>query len=453
MSQHFDLICIGGGSGGIATANRAAQRGAKVAVVEANRLGGTCVNVGCVPKKVMWYAAATAEAIHDAADFGFDVELKGFDWGALVERRDAYIKRLNGLYAKGLEGNGVTHIEGFARFADAQTIEVESDRGTEQYSADRFVIATGGQPVWPELPGAEHGITSDGFFELKTQPRKALVVGAGYIAVELAGVLNALGTETTLAVRGDRPLRQFDRDLGDALVRGMAEHNLEVRTGSEVEKVERQSDGTLAVTFKDGGTLDGVDSLIWAIGRRANTADLNLSAAGVEVLGNGKISSNEWEQTNVDHIYALGDINGKAELTPVAIAAGRRMADRIFGGMKGRKLDYRLIPTVMFSHPPIGTIGLSEADAREQYGDAVTVYKSSFNPMSHAFSDIKPPTMVKLIVAGEEETVVGLHAIGPGVDEMTQGFAIPMSMGATKADFDNTIPIHPTLAEELVTLK
>ncbi|MGM0564971.1 MAG: glutathione-disulfide reductase [Pseudomonadota bacterium] len=449
MSQHFDIICIGGGSGGIATTNRAARHGAKAAVVEANRLGGTCVNVGCVPKKVMWYAAAHAEAIHEAADFGFDVRLSGFDWNTLYERREAYIRRLNGLYAKGLEGNGATHIQGFARFVDPHTIEVDG----KHYTADRFVIATGGRPSWPDIPGAEYGITSDGFFDLQEQPGKALVVGAGYIAVELAGVLNALGTETTLAVRGERPLRHFDQDLSESLHRGMAESGLLVRDNSQVERLVREKDGSLTAHFKDGGQLDGIDSVIWAIGREANTRELNLDAAGVEHRDNGQIPSNEWEQTNVEHIHALGDITGKAELTPVAIAAGRRLADRIYGGMEGRKLDYSLIPTVIFSHPPIGTIGLSEQEAREQHGDAVTVYKSSFNPMSHAFSEHKPPTMVKLIVLGKEEKIIGLHAIGPGVDEMTQGFAIPMSMGATKEDFDNTIPIHPTLAEELVTLK
>lgn len=449
MTKHYDIISIGGGSGGIATANRAAQYGAKAAVVEVNKLGGTCVNVGCVPKKVMWYAAHHADAIKEAADYGFDVTQNSFNWTELVEKRQAYITRLNGLYEKGLNNNGVDYIQGYAKFVDAKTIEVDG----QQYTADRFIIATGGRPTVPVVPGAELGITSEGFFELTEQPKKAIVVGAGYIAVELAGVLHALGTETTLVVRKHKPLRAFDDDITDALVRGMQQQGIRIVTHANVAGVSDAGNGDKAIQLDTGETLNA-DTLLWAIGRHANTAGLNLEAAGVNVLPNGEIPSNEWEETNVEGIYSIGDINGKAALTPVAIAAGRRLADRAFNNMHDRKLDYSIIPTVMFTHPPIGTIGLSEAEAIDTFGkDDIKIYKSSFNPMSHAFSEHKPPTMVKLVVQGVDEKVVGVHAIGPGVDEMMQGFGVAVNMGATKAQFYNTIAIHPTLSEELVTLK
>lgn len=449
MSKHYDLISIGGGSGGIATANRAAQYGARAAVVEGGRLGGTCVNVGCVPKKIMWYAAHHAEAITEAQNYGFNVAQQGFNWTELVAKREAYIARLNAIYGRNLNNNGVELIEGLARFVDSKTIEVNGER----YTADRFVIATGGKPVVPDVPGAELGITSDGFFALERQPQKALVIGAGYIAVELAGVLNALGTQTSLVVRKHKPLRNFDDDIVDALVKGMQETGIELISHANVERVDAASEGKRTVYLDNGRVIEEVDALIWAIGRQANSADLNLAAAGVEVQANGVIPADEYEATNVPGIYAVGDVNGKAALTPVAIAAGRRLADREFNNMAGRKLDYSVIPTVIFTHPPIGTVGLSEAEARAQYGDEVKTYKSSFAPMSHAFAAHKPPTVVKLVVTGAEERVVGVHAIGPGVDEMTQGFGVAVSMGASKADFDNTIPIHPTLAEELVTLR
>lgn len=450
MAQQYDLICIGGGSGGIATANRAAQYGAKVAVIEANKLGGTCVNVGCVPKKIMWYAANHAQSLKDARDFGFDVPPTPFDWTDLVTKREAYIHRLNGLYEKGLNNNGVDYVHGFAKFVDTHTIEVND----KQYSAKKIVIATGGQPTVPDIEGAQYGITSDGFFELTEQPKRAVVIGAGYIAVELAGVLNALGTDTHLVVRKVKPLRAFDDDIIDALVAGMQKEGIELHAHANVAKVEKLSSGAKRVHLDTGQTLEDVDTLIWAIGRKANTHQLNLSHVGVDVLANGDVPSNELEQTNIPHIYSIGDINGKAALTPVAIAAGRRLADREFNDQTGRKLDYSLIATVIFSHPAIGTVGLSQTQAEAEYGaENITIFKSAFNPMSHAFNDHKPATMVKLVVHKTTDKVLGAHAIGPGVDEMIQGFAVAMGMGATKEDFDNTVAIHPTLSEELVTLK
>lgn len=450
MTQQYDLICIGGGSGGIATANRAAQYGAKVAVIEMNRLGGTCVNVGCVPKKVMWYAANHAQGLKDARDFGFDVPPTPFNWSDLVEKREAYIHRLNGLYEKGLNNNGVDYIHGFAKFVNAHTIEVD---GT-QYTSNKFVIATGGMPVVPEIDGAEHGITSDGFFKLAEQPKRAVVIGAGYIAVELAGVLNTLGTDTHLVVRKDKPLRAFDSDIVNKLVEGMAQDGIKLITHANVTKIEKLSSGQKTVTLDTGEVLENIDAVIWAVGRTANTHNLNLASTGVTVEANGNVPSNEFEETNVPHIYSVGDINGKAALTPVAIAAGRRLADREFNNQAGRKLDYSLIATVIFSHPAIGTVGLSEEQAQAEHGaDNITIFKSAFNPMSHAFNEHKPATMVKLVVHKETDKVLGAHAIGPGVDEMIQGFAVAMGMGATKADFDNTVAIHPTLSEELVTLR
>lgn len=451
MKTHYDLISIGGGSGGIATVNRAAQYGAKVAVVESSRLGGTCVNVGCVPKKIMWYAANHAEGLNEAQDYGFNIDINGFNWTDLVDKRDNYIARLNGIYEKNLNSNQVDIIKGFAKFVNNKTIEVEG----KQYTADRFVVATGGKPSIPsDIPGAGLGMTSDGFFELKSQPQKAVIVGAGYIAVELAGILNALGTQTHLVVRKKSPLRSFDHDIVGELVNGMKRDGLNLITETQVTQVSKDEEGRLTISLSNGSVIGDVDALIWAIGRHANTANLNLEAAGINAQPNGIIPSNEFEESNVSHIYSIGDINGKVALTPVAIAAGRRMADRIFNHQEGRKLDYDLIPTVIFSHPTIGTIGLSEKQAIEKYGnDNVKVYKASFTPMSHTLTNHKPATMIKLVVSDKDERVRGIHAIGPGVDEMMQGFGIALKMKATKADFDNTVAIHPTLSEELVTLR
>ena len=451
MTTHYDLISIGGGSGGIAMANRAAQYGAKVAVIERGNLGGTCVNVGCVPKKVMWYAANYAAAIEEARDYGFNVAAKNFDWSSLVEKRTQYIFRLNDIYRKSLGNHGVDVKRGHARFISTNTIEVDN----RQYTADRFVIATGGRPTVPQnIPGAESGITSDGFFELTTQPKKAVVVGAGYIAVELAGVLNSLGTETHLVVRKEKPLRAFDHDIVDALVEGMQRDGPNLINHSQIVSIKDMGQGLKSVLLDSGIVLNDVDALIWAIGRHPNTDALNLDAAGVHALDNGVVPANEWEESNIPHIYSIGDVNGKAALTPVAIAAGRRLADRLYGGQEGRKLKYDLIPTVIFSHPAIGTVGLSEARARQEYGDAqVRIYMADFTPMSHTFTRHKPATKVKLVVSGDREKIRGVHAIGPGADEMMQGFAVAVNMGATKEDFDNTVAIHPTLSEELVTLR
>ena len=448
MSTHFDCIAIGGGSGGLAAARRAASHGASAAVLEESALGGTCVNVGCVPKKVMWNAAHTLEAVHRAPDFGMEVHYGGLDWGTLVSRRAAYIERLNGIYARNLDKDGVTHIQGHARFLDAGTIEVDGER----YTADHFVIATGGKPAVPNVPGAEHGIDSDGFFALAEQPRRAAVVGAGYIAVELAGVLAGLGTETSLLVRRHAPLREFDPIIQEGLLEALPQHGVDLVTQFTPASVARADDGSLTITAEDGRTVSGLDTLVWAAGRRPNTDGLGLESAGVAMDDKGHVPVNEWQETNVPGLFALGDVTGRIQLTPVAIATGRRLGDRLFGGQKDRRMDFENVPTVVFSHPPIGTVGLTEPQAREQYGDAVICFSTTFVAMDYALSDRKPRTRMKLVTVGEEQRVVGCHILGTGADEMLQGFGVAVKMGATKRDFDETVAIHPTSAEEMVTM-
>lgn len=448
MNEQFDLLVIGGGSGGIAHARRAAQYGARVAVVESGRLGGTCVNVGCVPKKVMWQTASQAHHLKHAADYGFDVQVNGHDWSALKARRDAYVLRLNGLYQKGLDTSAVRYIAGEASFVDPHTLAV----GDSQYEAEKIVIATGGRPTVPEIPGAEHGITSDGFFELESRPKRVLIAGSGYIAVELAGVLKCLGSEVQLAVRKDSIIRSFDSMLGEQLMEAMQKDGVTIETGAIPAEVEKSDEGiTLRTT--DGRSFGPVDCLIWAIGRDPNTANLALANAGVEADDRGFVPVDKYQQTNIEHIFALGDMTGAAALTPVAIAAGRRLADRLYGGMTGRHLDFQLIPTVVFSHPPIGTVGLTEDEARAEYGDAIKVYSSGFISMYYALGEDKQRSVMKLITTGSDERIVGCHVIGDGADEMLQGFAVAIRMGATKSDFDDTVAIHPTSSEELVTMR
>jgi glutathione reductase (NADPH) len=448
VTERYDILVIGGGSGGLAHAQRAAEYGATVGVIEYGPLGGTCVNVGCVPKKVMWYTAQQAHAFHHAADYGFDVTVGPHDWPGLKARRDAYIERLNGIYERNLDNRGVTYISGRARFIDANTLDVD---GTT-YGADRIVIATGGRPMVPDIPGAELGITSDGFFELEDRPRRVLVAGSGYIAVELAGVFNALGSDVQLVVRKASVLRSFDSMLSEELMVAMDKSGIELETRVIPASVEQTADG-IVLHAEDGRTFGPVDTLVWAIGRSPNTASLEAAAAGVDQDERGFIPTDQFQQTNVENIYALGDVTGRAALTPVAIAAGRRLADRLDGGMEGRHLEYELIPTVVFSHPTIGTVGLTEAEARAKYGDDIKVYQSGFIGMYYALGTNKQRSVMKLVTAGEDELVVGCHVIGEGADEMMQGFAVAMRMGATKKDFDDTVAIHPTSSEELVTMR
>ena len=448
VSKKYDLLVVGGGSGGLAHAQRAAEYGVNVAVVEHGPLGGTCVNVGCVPKKVMWYAAHYAQELKYAADYGYDVSVKGHDWAALKSRRDAYIARLNNIYETNLDKRGVTYIAGDAKFIDANTIAV----GNERYQAERVVIATGGQPIVPSIPGAELGITSDGFFALEQQPRRVLIAGSGYVAVELAGVLNGLGSETKVIVRKNGVLRGFDKMLSSELIDTMRKSGIEIKTGVVPASV-RSTDNGLVLTAEDGREFGPVDTLLWAVGRSPNTATLDLDKAGVDMDERGFVPTDEMQSTNVEHIHALGDVTGRAALTPVAIAAGRRLADRLYGGMVGRHLDYNLIPTVIFSHPTIGTVGMTEDEARVQYGDDLKVYTTGFTPMFYALGEDRQRSAMKLITVGEDERVIGVHIFGDAADEMLQGFAVAMRMGATKKDLDDTVAIHPTNAEEIVTMR
>ena len=449
MIKHYDLIAIGAGSGGLSVAERAASYGAKCAVIEFAKLGGTCVNVGCVPKKVMWGASFIAEVLHMAEPYGFSLGKTGFDWSKLVTARETYIGNINSWYDGFLAEAGVDLIRGKARFIDAHSLEVDG----QIYSADHIAIAPGGEPMVPDLPGADLGIDSNGFFALTEQPRKVAVVGSGYIAVELAGVLNALGSEVTLVVRSQYCLREFDAMLRECLQNEMQTQGIKILFETRLNRVSESADGGLRLSAQGGELAGDYDCLIWAIGRQPLTADLNLPAAGVRTDDQGYILTDAFENTNVNGVYALGDVNGKAALTPVAIAAGRRLADRLFDGQSERKLDYENIPTVVFSHPPIGTVGLSEARARERYGESVRSYQTSFTPLFNAIGKNESQTAMKLVCIGDEEKVVGVHMIGLGVDEMLQGFSVALKMGATKADFDNTVAIHPTSSEELVTLR
>jgi len=446
---HYDLLSIGAGSGGLSAAERGALYGKNCAVIENKKVGGTCVNVGCVPKKVMWFASGVAETIHNAAGYGFDVDLKNFSWKKLVDARENYINGITTWYDSYLKDSKIDFIEGTAKFVDANTLDVD---GTH-HTADHIVISPGGYPVVPDIQGAELGITSDGFFELTKQPKRVAVVGAGYIAVELAGLLNGLGSDVSMLLRREHFLAGFDAMLRDTLMEGMVEDGINILTKINVQKIVKESGDKLTIVCDSGIVLENYDALIWAIGRAPATANLNLEAAGVEIDERGFIPCDEYQNTNVKNIYSVGDVTGRAQLTPVAIAAARRLSDRLFNNMPNRKLDYEDIPTVMFSHPPIGTIGLTEEQARKEHGDAVKVYSSSFTAMYHALCPNQQKTALKLVCIGAKEKVVGCHIIGMGADEMLQGFAVAIKMGATKEDFDNTVAIHPTSSEELVTMR
>lgn len=447
--KKFDYLVIGGGSGGIASARRAAEFGVKVGLVEEARMGGTCVNVGCVPKKIMFNTAVHAEMIKDHKDYGFDVELKQFTWGRVKAARDSYIKRLNGIYESNLDKSKVDHIHGHAKFTDDGKVEV----GGNLYEADKILIATGGHPVIPDTPGAEHGITSDGFFDIEDLPKRVVVVGAGYIAVELAGIFGSLGAKTSILIRYDQVLRNFDGMISQAVTDNLEHGGVEVCRRTQISKVTKEGDGTLTLELNNG-QISKVDCLLWAVGRRPNTASLNLEKQGIQMDKAGHIIVDEYQNTNAKNIFALGDVCGKALLTPVAIAAGRRLAHRLFDNKPDLKLDYSNIATVVFSHPPVGTVGLTEEEAKAKYGaDKIKIYNSTFTPMYYAVTSRKEKCSMKLICALPEEKVVGLHMIGQAVDEILQGFAVAIKMGATKAQFDETVAIHPTSGEELVTLR
>lgn len=456
----YDYLVIGGGSGGLASARRAASYGVNTAIIEHGRLGGTCVNVGCVPKKIMWNAAALAETVRYGylRDYGLNIPSQDVKvaWRELKLRRDNYIKKLNGIYESNLEKAKVDYVKGMASFTPEGDVIVDNNN---VYKAKHILIATGGHPTIPDFPGSEHCITSDGFFELEDLPRKIVVVGAGYIAVELAGVLKELGSDVTLLIRKNKVLRSFDSAISGKATENLIHAGVNVVDSSRVSQVTKDKlSGMLSVAVEKigGDTIDhigDVDKVLLAIGRNPNTKDLNLSNIGVDVDDHGHIKVDEFQNTSKEKVYALGDVCGKALLTPVAVAAGRKLSNRLFHGEVNSRLDYENIPTVIFAHPAIGTIGLSEDEAKGKHGaDNIKVYLTSFTGLFHAVTEHKTNTTMKLVCLGKEEKVIGLHIVGTGADEMLQGFSVAIKMGATKKDFDNAVAIHPTSAEELVTL-
>lgn len=448
--KEFDIISIGGGSGGIATMNRAAMYGAKAAVIEASYLGGTCVNLGCVPKKIMWYGSQIAEAIQNyGPEYGFTSQEVTFDFSTLRKNREAYIERSRISYGNTFNKNGVEVINGFAHFVDNQTVEVNG----ELIRAKHIVIATGARPDVPSIPGSELGIVSDDVFAWEELPSSVAILGAGYIAVEMAGLLHGLGVQTDLFVRGNRPLRSFDTYIVEALMEEMNRTNLPLHTGKTPISLEKTQDGHIQIHFEDGSS-HVAQQVLWAIGRKPNVDKLNLEATGIQLTPSGHIAVDEFQETGISGIYALGDVTGEKELTPVAIKAGRLLAERLFNNKPTAKMDYNTIPTVVFSHPAIGTVGLTEDEAISQYGkDNIKVYTSAFTSMYTALGKHRQMAKFKLVTAGENEQVVGLHGIGYGVDEMIQGFAVAIKMGATKEEFDAVVAIHPTGSEEFVTMR
>lgn len=447
-TSDFDLLVVGGGSGGLATAQRAAEYGARAAIVESHRLGGTCVNVGCIPKKFMWNAAALSQAIEDAPEYGFDARNAGLDWGVLKSKRDDFVHRLNVIYERNLEKRNVAWLRGRARFVAPGTLEVNG----RTITSGHIVIATGGRPRLPDIPGVEFGISSDGFFDLRRRPDHVALVGSGYIAAELGSTLNALGTRVTLVTRGDGLLRDFDPMIRAHLAADFRDAGMEIVQDTLPAALSR-SGRRLVLSATGPRRIGEFDCVIWAMGRDPVTRDLGLEGIGVAVGKSGEVLTDDYQNTNVPGVYAVGDVTGRVALTPVAIAAGRRLAARLFGSQPHAKLDYHLIPTVVFSHPPIGVVGLTEPAARKQHGDAVRVFETEFVSMYHAPKVAKPRTAMKLVTVGEEQRIVGCHVIGTGADEMMQGFAVAIRMGATKQDFDATVAIHPTSAEEMVTMR
>jgi glutathione reductase (NADPH) len=451
MADEFDFVVIGAGSGGLAASQRAAEYGARVAIIEPAPLGGTCVNLGCVPKKIMWNAADIADGLEDAMDYGFRLgPAETHDWALLKAKRDAYLARLNSMYEANLGKRHIEIVRGYGSFVDGRTVDVAGRKLT----APHILIATGGRPMVPPIPGADLCITSDGFFALQKRPDRVAVVGSGYIAIELTGIFASLGAHATLVLRGHKALKDFDSMLGESMVKIMRDEGIEVAMGAWPHAITRTPTGDLELEVRDGRKLGPFDTVVCAIGRVPATEGLALERAGVKLDANNFIATDQFQVTSAPGIYAVGDVTGRAQLTPVAIAAGRRLSDRLFGGQPDRYLDYTNIPTVVFGHPPIGTVGLTEDAARAQFGDeGVTVYRSGFVPMYHAMTTRKPRTDMKLVTVGPEKRVVGVHVIGPGADEMIQGFAVAVRMGATKKDFDDTVAIHPTSAEELVTMR
>ncbi|MGO1541125.1 MAG: glutathione-disulfide reductase [Luteimonas sp.] len=446
----YDLIVLGGGSGGLAGAFRAAEHGARVALLEPGELGGTCVNAGCVPKKAMWLAADLAARIDIASRLGFGVAAKpALDWREFIVDRERYISGIHESYRKRMDAAGITLVSQRGVLVDAHTVQA----GDTRLRAQHVLLATGSHPVRPEVPGAEHGGVSDDFFTWCEAPGRVALFGGGYISAELAGVLQALGCRAEVFARGDRLLQQMDADVVEQLQQNYRHLGVGLHLGYQLEKLQREDDGRLVMVDADGGRSEPFDKVVFAIGRRANTSGIGLEEAGVELGRKGDIKVDAYQNTSVEGLYAVGDVTGQLTLTPVAIAAARRLMDRVFGGRADSKLDYRDVPFVVFSHPPLGGIGLTEVQAREQHGDAVQVYRSSFRPMLQALADTPLRSLFKLVCVGEEQRVVGIHAFGEAADEILQGFAVALKRGITLDDLHDTVAIHPTSAEEFVLMR
>ncbi len=446
MSKYdFDLFVIGAGSGGVRAARMAATTGARVAVAESSRLGGTCVNLGCVPKKLMVYASAFSAAAADAAGFGWTVPPPRFDWATLIANKDREIERLNGIYRNLLEGARVKIIEGRAAFRDRHTIEV----GDELFTADKILVATGGRPFKAPIPGAECGITSDEVFHLERQPEKILITGGGYIAVEFAGIFNGLGTEVVLNYRGPLFLRGFDDDVRNTLAAEMRKRGIDLRFDTVIDGIHRKN-GRIEAALNTGDTVEA-DLMLCATGRVPNTAGLGLEEIGVDLDARGAIIVNDFLESSVPGIYALGDVIDRIALTPVALAEGMAFVETAIKN-NPTVIDYTNVPSAVFSQPPIGTVGLTEFEARSE-GFDVVIYRSTFRPMAHTMSGRDEKTMMKLVVDGPSDRVLGVHMVGPDAGEIIQGIAIALKAGATKETFDRTIGIHPTAAEEFVTMR
>lgn len=449
MEHECDLFVIGAGSGGVRAARMAAQRGAKVVVAEAAQLGGTCVNVGCIPKKLYSFAAHFADDFRDAAGFGWNVGEPTFDWHALRANRAREIARLNGVYGNLLTGVGVQIVEGWARLATAHTVEVETASGHQRWRAKHILVATGGRPTVPRFHGCEHVVVSDGMFDLEPFPKRLLVVGGGYIACEFASIFNGLGAKVTQLYRGEQVLRGFDDDVRAHVAGEMRKHGVDLQLNSDVARIDRQPDG-FEVSLVDGRRMQ-VDAVLYATGRVPNVSGLGLDVVGVSQGKDGAIVVDKHYTTNVPSIHAIGDVTARMQLTPVALAEAMTLVDHLFGDGK-RDMSYDFVPTAVFTHPNIGTVGYSEARARQHFGD-VTVYKSEFKALKHTLSGSSERTFMKLVVEKKTDRVVGLHMVGADAGEIVQGFAVAMKAGATKAIFDATIGIHPTAAEEFVTMR
>ena len=441
----YDLYVIGAGSGGVRCARMSASYGARVAVAEERYLGGTCVNVGCVPKKLFSYGSHYPGAFEDAAGYGWNVGEHSLDWKRLIENKNREIERLNGIYRTMLGNSDVTIHEARATLKDAHTVLV----GDEEVTADKILVATGGWPTVPDFPGKEHAITSNEAFFLEDLPERVIMVGGGYIAVEFAGILHGYGAHVTQLYRGDLFLRGFDQDLRSHLAEEMLKQGIDLRFNANIAALEKTADGLVA-TLEDGSTLEA-DTVMYATGRAPNTRNIGLEELGVEMKKDGSIVVNDQFRTSVDNIYALGDVIDRFQLTPVAIAEAMVLSANLFNG-QNLSTDYADIPTAVFSHPNIGTVGLSEEQAREKYAD-IDIYKSTFKPMLHTLTGRDERTLMKLIVDKASDRVVGCHMVGPDAGEIIQGMGVALKAGATKAQFDATVGIHPTAAEEFVTMR